>query len=204
MNMKTVKFSLLALAVLTGGTLAASAKVVPTVVTAHSVDATFTNTTADVWSVDGAPSTTNGIVSDASPVEFHPSLTVTTDGSGKITGAGTVVVVTTNGTPISYFLVSVSGKISSTVALAGNSSVSALIVKGSGYTVDSNGVPTAASIVVTFNSNGAADKTNSRIPGILVGNIKGITPGKPASHLGFTNQGYVVRRAICPSTSALS
>jgi hypothetical protein len=198
MNMKTTKFSVLALAVLAGGNLAASAKPVPTVVTAYSVDATFTNSTAHVWSVDGAPSTTNGTVSVASPVEFDPSLTVTTDGSGKITGAGTVVVIATNGTPVSYFVVSVSGKISSTVASAGSPTVSAMIVKGSGYTINSNGVPTAASLVVTFNSNGAGDTTNSRIPGILVGNIKGITPGNPNSHLGFTNQGYVSASSDLP------
>jgi hypothetical protein len=73
-----------------------------------------------------------------------------------------------------------------------------MTVKGSGWTIDSNGVPTAASIVVTFNSNGAVDTTNSRIPGILVGNIKGITPGKVGSHLGFTNQGYVSASSDLP------
>jgi hypothetical protein len=193
--MKTTKFSILALAVLAGGIFAASAAPAPAVVKAYSVDAQFTNITADVWSVDGAPSTTNALVSTAPSLGFHPNLTVTTDGSGKITGAGSLIVNSTNGTalgtPVSYFLVSVSGKISSTVASAGSPSVSAMTVKGSGYTVDSNGVPTAASIVVTFNSNGAVDTTNSRIPGLLVGKIKGITPGNAGSHLGFTNQGFV-------------
>ena len=200
--MKSTKVSLLALAVLAGGILAVSAKVVPTVVTAYSVDATFTNATVDVWSVDGAPSTTNAFVSTAPSLGFHPNLTVTTDGSGKITGAGSLIVNSTNGTalgtPVSYFLVSVSGRISSTVASVGSPSVSAMTVKGSGWTIDSNGVPTAASIVVTFNSNGAGDTTNSRIPGILVGNIKGITPGKVGSHLGFTNQGYVSASSDLP------
>jgi hypothetical protein len=200
--MKTTKFSILALAVMAGGILAASAKVVPTVVNAYSVDATFTNATVDVWSVDGAPATTNATGSVAAGLGFHPNLTVATDGSGKITGAGSLIVNSTNGTalgtPVSYFLVSVSGRISSTVASVGSPSVSAMTVKGSGWTIDSNGVPTAASIVVTFNSNGAGDTTNSRIPGILVGNIKGITPGKVGSHLGFTNQGYVSASSDLP------
>lgn len=193
--MKTTKFSILALAVLAGGIFAASAAPATNVVRAYTAAATFTNFTVDVWSVDGAPSTTNALVSTAPSLGFHPNLTVATDGSGKITGAGSLIVNSTNGTafgtPVSYFLVSVSGKISSTVASAGTPSVSAMTVKGNGYTVDSNGVPTAASIVVTFNSNGAGDTTNSRIPGLLVGKIKGITPGKASSHLGFTNQGFV-------------
>src|SRR5664280_228825 len=136
--MKTTKFSILAVAVLAGGVFAASAAPAPTVVRAYTVAATFTNFTADVWGVDGAPSTTNATVSTAPPLGFHPSLTVATDGSGKITGAGYLIVDSTNLTPVSYFLVSISGKISSTVASAGSPSVSPLTVKGKGYTIDSN------------------------------------------------------------------
>lgn len=185
--MKTTKFSILALAVMAGGILAASAA--PAVWTAYTLDASFTNATVDVWAVSGGPFTTN--VASAATPEFPSSLTVATDGSGKITGAGILAIVdNTTDTPLSEFNVSISGKISSTVATAGTPTVS-MTVKGNGYTVNSNGVATAANILVKFNSSGAGDSVNDRIPGTLGGLIKGITPGKVNSQLIIAQPAFV-------------
>jgi len=187
MNMKATKVSVLALAVLSGGILAASAA--PVVWTAYTLGASFTNSTVDVWTVDGGPFTTN--VASAAMPEFPSSLAVATDGSGKITGAGILAILdNTTGTPLSEFNVSVSGKISSTVATAGSPTVT-VTVKGNGYTVNSNGVATAANILVKFNSIGAGDSVNDRFAGTLGGLIKGITPGKVNSQLIIAQPAFV-------------
>jgi hypothetical protein len=130
-------------------------------------------------------------VASAATPEFPSSLTVATDGSGKITGAGILAIVdNTTRTPLSEFNVSISGKISSTVATAGTPTVS-MTVKGNGYTVNSNGVATAANILVKFNSSGAGDSVSERIPGTLGGLIKGITPGKVNSQLIIAQPAFV-------------
>jgi hypothetical protein len=200
MNMKTTKISMLALAVLSGGILAASAAPAPVVWTAYTLDASFTNSTVDVWNVFGGPFTTN--VASAATPEFPSSLTVATDGSGKITGAGILAILdNTTGTPLSGFNVTLTGKISSTVATAGTPTVS-VTVKGNGYTVNSNGVATAASILVKFNSSGAGDSVTSRIPGTLGGLIKGITPGKVNSQLIIAQPAFVRATSVPTLTFA--
>jgi hypothetical protein len=188
--MKRTKLSILALAVLAGGTLAASAAAVPTVVQAYSLSISFTNAQAQYWSVDTGPFTTN-VESATAPAFFGSGISTSTDGSGKITGAGILSVLNnTVGSPASQFAVNVSGKISATTAAAGTPTVS-LTVKGKGYTVNSNGVPTAANISLTFKSSVVADN-NNRFPGTLTGTVSGLTPGVKAA-TKITAQGAFVR-----------
>src|SRR5436309_15607850 len=104
--MKTVKISLLALSTWMGITLSCSRAV--ETFTAYGLDVKWTNSAAVVWSVRGAPRTPGGAVPGISQ-----SSSVQTDGSGKITGSGTVDITynSTTGLPLSRFVVDITGRI---------------------------------------------------------------------------------------------
>jgi hypothetical protein len=106
-------------------------------------------------------------------------VTCTTDGSGKIVGAGGVeMAFGTNPPPYSVFSSSVSGKVSNSGK--GTTTVS-LQIKGTGMTVTGDGTGQPASYTVKFTGTPVANTdTNSSQPLIISGTasvtIKGNTP----------------------------
>jgi hypothetical protein len=174
--MKKMKVSILALSVLAGGVLAASAANVTTY-TPYSLDVTYTNAAAAVWEVDGAPATT----STAYPQVFS-EVTAQTDGSGKITGWGEMYIAyNTNEVPYTVLWVSVTGKIGDKTA--GAAAAVTLAIKGSGYSPDGKGGAVLASAALKFTGAvGTNPNTNGQkqiVVGTLSGNIKGATPLDP-------------------------
>jgi hypothetical protein len=167
--MKKTKISMLALAILAGGTLAVSAVPAPEVLTAYSLNAQFTNAQADVWSVDGGVFTTNVAPSDVLPGFSSFSGTVFTDGSGKITGTTILVGITNNtGSPFAAFLATISGKVSATVP--GTPTIT-MTIKGAGYVINSNGVARAANANLKFVSSGTPASGATRAAGTLTGTV---------------------------------
>jgi hypothetical protein len=174
--MKKMKVSILALSVLAGGVLAASAANVTTY-TPYSLDVTYTNAAAAAWEVNGAPATTG----TAYPQVFS-DVTAQTDGSGKITGWGAMYIAyNTNEIPYTVVWVSVTGKIGNKTA--GSAPAVTLAIKGSGYSPDGNGGAVVASVSLKFTGAVAANpNTNGQaqiVVGMLSGNIKGATPLDP-------------------------
>jgi len=79
---------------------------------AYTLRADWTNLEAVVWDVHGAPRTVPGTFP-----ELTPSVSVDTDGAGKITGAGSVeMLYDGTGFPFSIFVVDITGKISSSTS----------------------------------------------------------------------------------------
>ena len=168
--MKLTKLSMLTLAMAVGGmsaSLAADETFVP-----YTLSATFTNSQA-IWEM------TRGPVSVAGFPEVDAGVSVQTDGTGKITGGGTVgIVYNSGGLPFSKFLVKVTGKISSSKSKP-TPEVSMLLV-GSGYTADGNGgAMLNSSIVLSFTGTPGADPNNvnqQTLVGTVAGKISGQTP----------------------------
>ena len=169
--MKKIKVSILALSVLVGGAVFASAANATTYTTYH-VSATETNPTASFWDVYGAPTTPSGFP------EVGSSVSASTDGSGKIVGAGMVYIdFNTNFIPFSAFTADVSGKIGN----KGSATTVSVTVKGTGYTASGDGTGQPASYSVKFTGKpGPNPNTNSSQKVIIVGtgsvSIKGTTP----------------------------
>lgn len=176
-----MKVSILALSVLVGGAVLASASSAPTVYTTYSVSASETNlvATSAYWSVDGTPTTPSGAYSP----EVYNSVDCSTDGSGKIVGAGMVYLAFgTNIPPYSLFTASVSGKISQ----KGSTTTVSMQIKGTGMTVNGDGTGQPASYTVSFTGSPVPNPdTNSTQPLIIGGTasvtIKGTTPLGPKS-----------------------
>jgi hypothetical protein len=165
--MKKVKISLLALSVLAGGSLAASAAAAGTTFNAYSLDAAFTNLT--VWSVNGAVTTSSGF-----PAIDNDTF-VSTDGSGKISGGGELTInYNSNNVPVSVLFVDISGKISSTTSKP--TPAVTLMMKGSGYSVqDHTTAQTATPLSCNLKFTGQVSG-NSNIVGTVSGTITGNTP----------------------------
>jgi hypothetical protein len=140
---------------------------------AYNLRADFTNVEAEIWDVHGAPRT----VPSAFPA-ITPSVTVQTDGSGKISGTGSLeILYDSTSFPFSTFVIDIAGKIASSTAKP--APVVTMILKGSGYTVDANGVTTLASASLKFKGEPGPDPSNTnrtRIVGLLNGTIHGATP----------------------------
>jgi len=96
--MKQMITGILALLALAGGTVASRAAIAT--FTPYSFDAIWTNSTATVWDVNGSARTTGGTFPNFSP----SGMSVQTDGSGKITGAGMMRLdYNTMGSPSTLF-----------------------------------------------------------------------------------------------------
>jgi len=177
--MKKIKVSMLALAVLVGGAVLASASSTPIIYTTYSVSATETNAnpvaTSSYWNISGTPTTPSGTYNP----EVFNSVDCQTDGSGKIVGAGGVeFAFGTNPPPYSVFTTSVSGKVSNSGK--GSTTVS-LQIKGTGMTVTGDGTGQPASYTLKFTGTPVPNPdTNSSQPLIIGGTasvtIKGTTP----------------------------
>jgi hypothetical protein len=167
--MKKVKISLLALSILAGGSLAASAAASPVTYGAYILDLGFTN--LEVWSIEGAISSPSG--STTFPI-IENNTFAETDGSGKITGGGDLTISwNSNNVPESILFVDISGKISSTTAKP--TPAVTLQIKGSGFTIQDHTVlqtatPLSANLKFTGNATG------SNILGTVSGTITGNTP----------------------------
>jgi hypothetical protein len=169
--MKKLKISLLALSVLAGGSLVASAAAATTY-TAYNLFAAWTNIT--VWDVDGAITTSGTTFPQVDNDTF-----VSTDGSGKITGGGFLTVdYNTNNVPWSRIFVDISGKVSSTKSSAASVS---LTMKGNGFTVQDHTVAaTATPVSCNLKFTGAPGPnpdTNSSQTSIIVGTVSGTITG---------------------------
>ena len=144
--MKNIKVSILALSVLVGGAVLASASSTPVVYTTYEVSASETNllATDSYWDISGTPTTASGIYNP----EVFNAVSCNTDGSGKIVGAGMVYLgFSTNVPPYSLFTASVSGKVSNSGK--GTTTVT-MQIKGVGMTVTGDGTGQPASYTVKF------------------------------------------------------
>jgi hypothetical protein len=168
--MKKTKLSMLALTIAASGMstgYSANETFVP-----YTLSAMFTNSQA-IWEV------TRGPVSVAGFPEINAGVNVQTDGTGKITGGGTVgVVYNSGGLPFSKFLVKVTGKISSSKTKP--TPEVRMLLAGPGYTADGNGgAMLNGSIVLAFTGAPGIDPNNTNrqtIVGTLEGKIAGQTP----------------------------
>jgi hypothetical protein len=142
---------------------------------AYDLNINFTNAEAGFWTVGGAPRTTGTLF-----VQVLPSATsVQTDGTGSISGDGTVkVTYNTAGLPYSRFAVMYSGQVS---APAGSIPTVTMFIRGNGFTVDGNGGTNANlnSLSLKFVGQPGVNPLNTgqiRIVGQLTGTIHGDTP----------------------------
>jgi len=168
--MKKTKVGMLALAVLAGGSLVASAATTETFRT-YWWDAFFPDSTK-IWDVSGGPS------SIATTAPFITSyLDARTDGAGKIMGSGWLgVTYNSNGVPFSWFVVDMNGKLKS--SKPGETSVSATL-KGTGYTADGTGSGNDNKVNLKFTGEPRTNPLNTNsltLLGVLSGNIQGKTP----------------------------
>jgi hypothetical protein len=191
--MSEAKRTLMAVCILAGGVL--SARAATEAFTAYNLRIDYTNSAAGYWSVNGGPRTTGTVFTQMLPSQT----TVQTDGSGKISGAGWMLVTyNANGVPFSWFAVDYSGKISS---VAGAAPTTTFTIKGPGYTVDGTGGPTAAnnSISLKFTGQPGVNPLNPnqiRLVGQITGTIQGKTP------LGETSAKLPSLDAVISSSSS--
>ncbi|MCX6928630.1 MAG: hypothetical protein NT154_36275 [Verrucomicrobia bacterium] len=187
-----MKVSILALSVLVGGAVFASAATT-TEYRSYYVYSTTTNVTASFWDISGAAESLTGF-----PDVFDSSVYCNTDGSGKITGAGwTGIDFNTNYVPFTWFTTDVSGKI----AMKGDKTSVTMTIKGEGYTADGQGFAQPTSFNVKFTGQpGPNPDTNSSqklvILGTMTGTIKGTTPlGNKSAKI--TNLPAIIRDYNC-------
>jgi hypothetical protein len=179
--MKQMITGILALLALAGGTVASRAAIAT--FTPYSFDAIWTNSTATVWDVNGSARTTGGTFPNFSP----SGMSVQTDGSGKITGAGMMRLdYNTMGSPSTLFVVDIKGRISSSVSKP--AAVVTLNLRGTGFTSDATGTnATLTTMNLKFTGQPGVDPANAnliRIVGTLSGSIRGATPlGAPSARI---------------------
>jgi len=143
--------------------------------TAYNLDIRYTNTTAQYWSVNGGVTTTGTSFLGVSP----SGSSVQTDGSGRITGTGALIVTyNTSGLPFSVFYVDYTGRVSASATVPTTVTV---IIKGRGYSVDGSGQATAINNSINLRFTGAPgvnplNQNQTRIVGTLSGKIFGSTP----------------------------
>jgi hypothetical protein len=169
--MKKTKVSLLALAVLAGGTLAGLAET--TTYNAYSLSVNCTNVEAKIWSVSGGP--------ENPPDAIYPQLeyrggSIDTDSSGKVSGVGRwTVTYSGSGTPSSTFYGTVSGKLAGKI---GSPATVTMTIKGEGYTVNGTGFATPFKGNLKFTGQVGASPVNlnvQRMVGTLSGSFSGST-----------------------------
>jgi hypothetical protein len=140
---------------------------------AYNLNTDWTNVEAAVWDVSGTPRT---------PAGGFPAITqsgsVTTDGSGKISGIGTIeITYDATGVPFSRFVVDTTGHISSSPTKT--TPVVTLNIKGTGFTTDASGFSVPARLSLSFKGQPGPNPSNpnqTRIVGVLNGTITGPTP----------------------------
>ena len=175
-----MKVSILALSVLVGGAVLASAANV-TVYSTYSISSVFTNPTAAYWSVYGSPTTPSGYP------EVLNTISCSTDGSGKITGAGMVYMdFSTNNRPFTLFSSDVTGKI----GMKGSEVSVTMQINGTGMAVTGDGTGQPASYTVKFTGKpGPNPNTNSSQKTIIVGTAQVTLKGTPLGN----NKSYTIK-----------
>ena len=171
--MRKVNIPLLALSICALNT--ASVNAVETF-TAYNLDISYTNSSAQYWSINGGPTTTG-----TSFLQIFPSSTdVQTDGSGKITGTGELMVTyNTAGVPYSVFYVDYTGRIIANATTIPTTVT--LVIKGTGFIVDGSGQATTANNSINLKFVGQPginplNKNQTKILGNINGAIRGPTP----------------------------
>jgi hypothetical protein len=181
--MKKLKISLLALSVLAGGSLVASAAA-PIVGNDYTFDAIFTNPTpTSIFSVDGTP-----IPDPSSTVtveEIGPG-GVNTDGAGKIDGATTLRIGFLNASSNLVAVADMVTTVSGSIVTKGTTPTATINLKGNGSSVDSTGVVGTCNMSLKFvgsPTNLTATGFDLPIKGTFSGTVKtglaSINGGKP-------------------------
>ena len=169
--MKKMKVGMLALSALAGGILAASAAV--ETFTPYQLYVNYTNETAKVWDVYGAPIVYGGSAYTES------SVYVSTDSAGKIAGSGfwAIYKSETNRWPVTGYTVEVKG----TIATKGKSTTPTVTmqIKGTGGTADGTGKETAtvSKLSLKFTGEPGVNPVNTNDTTAIVGKVSGTIQG---------------------------
>ncbi|HVV02011.1 MAG TPA: hypothetical protein VHH88_11655 [Verrucomicrobiae bacterium] len=148
----------------------------------------FPNT--QIWTVNQGPATLQG----AFPF-ISPSIVLSTDGAGKITGTGWFWIDYITG-PYSAFLVDVTGRISKS---AKSATTVTLTLKGSGYSLDGNGGAALNKVMAKFVGQPGLDPSNTDNPPTIIGKLTGKITG--ASPLGEKKGSFSLDALLPESTS---
>jgi hypothetical protein len=174
--MKKTRVSLLALAVLAGGMLAAAAAT--NTFRAYELNADYDdNANAKIWWVRGGPENPTDAVY---PHFAYQNGSLVTDGSGKISGMGEWrITYSSSGTPFTTFYGTIVGKLAGKI---GTAATVTMTVKADGYTVDGTNYanPFKGSFKFTGQAGTAPGNANDpAMVGLLTGSASGSTPADP-------------------------